>query len=85
MLSRTSIALHRKETLSGPPKQSPAKSDFQKKVDRRDVHPSQLRLSRGIVPSGPPGFYSEPKVDRKKVEKLGTVTATTTAALEEEG
>ena len=26
----------------------------EKKVDRRDVHPSQLRLSRGIVPSGPP-------------------------------
>jgi hypothetical protein len=27
-----------------------------KKVDRRDVHPNPLRVSSGILPSGPPGF-----------------------------
>ena len=32
------------------------------KVDRRDVHPSQLRLSRGIVPSGCPRFLKQTPV-----------------------
>jgi hypothetical protein len=31
-----------------------------KKVDRRDVHPNRLRVSSGMVPSGPPGSHTEP-------------------------